>query len=64
MRTYAYSEAREWLAELLDMAKQEDIAIRRPGGERFVISFRQRDLPFEIPGVTDTPKKRKRPKPS
>lgn len=52
MRVYTFSEARQRLAELLDMAKSEDVVIKRRNGETFVLSCRKSvRSPFDIAGV-------------
>jgi antitoxin (DNA-binding transcriptional repressor) of toxin-antitoxin stability system len=53
MRVFTYSEARQRLAELLDLARSEDVEIRRRDGSVFVLSARTRDSrsPLDIPGV-------------
>ena len=40
MRVYKFTEARQKLAEVLDLARDEDVVIERRGGERFVLSFK------------------------
>jgi prevent-host-death family protein len=52
MRVYTFSEARQKLAEVLDLAKKEDVMIRRRGGEAFVLSYKMPDRsPFDVPGI-------------
>jgi hypothetical protein len=53
MRSYTYSEARQNLAALLDLAQTEDVEIRRRDGSVFVLRARQRgdQSPFDVPGV-------------
>ncbi len=52
MRVYTYSEARRRLAEVLDIAKNEEVVIQRRGGERFSIIFRKdKKSPFDVPGI-------------
>lgn len=43
MRVFTYSEARQRLAELLDLARSEDVQIRRRDGSVFVVSARNRE---------------------
>lgn len=52
MRVYTYSEARQRLSELLDLARTEDVLIKRRGGETFVLRY-QRDArsPLDVPGI-------------
>ncbi len=52
MRIFSYSEARQRLAELLDLARDEDVVIRRRGGEEFILRSRPRKRsPLDVPGV-------------
>jgi len=53
MRTFTYSEARQNLAALLDLAQNEDVEIRRKDGSRFILRSRSPDLrsPLDVPGV-------------
>ena len=52
MRVYTFSEARQRLAEVLDLARTEDVVIERRGGESFVLSFkRPSKSPLDIPSV-------------
>ena len=52
MKTYSFTEARQKLAEVLDLAKDEDVVIQRRGGESFVLSFQKTSRsPLDIPGV-------------
>jgi hypothetical protein len=52
MRVFTFSEARQKLAEVLDLAKKEDVLIRRRGGEVFVLSYKVPDRsPFDVPGI-------------
>ena len=52
MRVYSFSDARQKLAELLDLAKREDVIIRRRGGDEFIVSRkREESSPFDVPGV-------------
>ena len=52
MRVYKFSEARQKLAEVLDLARDEDVLIERRGGETFVLSFkRATKSPLDIPAV-------------
>ncbi len=52
MRVYKFSEARQKLAEVLDLAKTEDVVIERRGGEAFVLSFKPpKKSPLDIPAV-------------
>ena len=52
MRVYTFSEARQKLAEVLDLARSEDVAIQRRGGETFVLSLkRSNKSPLDLPKV-------------
>jgi len=53
MKVFTYSEARQRLAELLDLARSEDVEIRRRDGSTFVLSARAREngSPLDIPGI-------------
>ena len=52
MRVYTFSEARQKLAEVLDLARTEDVMIERRGGESFVLSFKRLSKsPLDIPSV-------------
>jgi hypothetical protein len=52
MKVYTYSEARQRFAEILNMAREEDVIIQRRGGEVFTITFKKISRsPFAIPGI-------------
>ena len=52
MKVYTYSEARQRLAEVLNMARNEEVVIRRRSGETFSIIFRKsKRSPFDVPGI-------------
>ncbi len=52
MRVYTFSEARQKLGEVLDLAKTEDVVIKRRSGESFVLSYRRPGKsPFDVPGI-------------
>ena len=52
MRVYSFSEARQKLAEVLDLARSEDVIIERRNGESFVLSLRKPSKsPLDIPAV-------------
>ncbi len=52
MKVYTYSEAIQRLAEVLNIAKNEEVVIKRRGGETFSIVFRKdRKSPFDVPGI-------------
>ncbi len=52
MKVYTYSEARQRLAEVLNIARNEEVVIKRRGGETFSIIFREsKRSPFDVPGI-------------
>ncbi len=52
MKVYTYSEARQKLATVLDIAKSEEVVIKRRGGETFKIIFtKPSKSPFDVAGV-------------
>ncbi|MFZ2634426.1 MAG: type II toxin-antitoxin system Phd/YefM family antitoxin [Desulfosalsimonadaceae bacterium] len=52
MKVYTYSEARQRLADVLNIAKNEEVLIKRRGGETFSIIFKKtKKSPFDIPGI-------------
>ena len=52
MKVYTYSEARQRFAEVLNIAREEEVIIKRRGGETFRIVFKKTPKsPFDIPGV-------------
>jgi hypothetical protein len=52
MRVFTYSEVRKRLARVLDKARQEEVLIKRRGGETFsLIRKSPRQSPFDVPGV-------------
>ena len=52
MKVYTYSEARQRLADVLNMARTEEVIIKRRGGETFSIIFRKSTKsPFDVPGI-------------
>lgn len=53
MKAYTYSEARKRLAEVLDTARNEEVIIKRRGGETFSLRYKKnKTSPFDIPGIT------------
>ena len=53
MKAYNYSEARKRLSEVLDTAKNEEVLIKRRGGETFSLVLKKiSQSPFDIPGIT------------
>jgi prevent-host-death family protein len=52
MKVYTYSEARQRLANILNIARTEEVIIKRRGGETFSIIFRKSaKSPFDVPGI-------------
>ena len=52
MKVYTYSEAKQSLANVLNIAKTEEVFIKRRGGETFSIIFRKnKKSPFDVPGI-------------
>jgi len=53
MKVYSYSEARQQLPKVLDIAREEEVVIKRRGGETFSLIFKKNPTsPFDVPGVT------------
>lgn len=52
MKVYTYSEARQRLSSILNIARTEEVIIKRRGGETFSIIFRKSvKSPFDVPGI-------------
>jgi len=52
MKVYTYSEARQKLSKVLDIARTEEVIIKRRGGETFTIVFKKSTKsPFDVPGI-------------
>jgi prevent-host-death family protein len=52
MKVYTYSEARQRFADVLNIARTEEVVIKRRGGETFSIIFRKSEKsPFDVPGI-------------
>ncbi|MEW6218462.1 MAG: type II toxin-antitoxin system Phd/YefM family antitoxin [Thermodesulfobacteriota bacterium] len=52
MKVYTYSEARQQLSRLLDIAREEEVVIKRKGGEIFSLFLKKTPVsPFDVPGV-------------
>ena len=52
MKVYTYSEARQRLADVLNIARTEEVVIKRRGGETFSIIFRKSTKsPFDVTGI-------------
>lgn len=53
MQVFTYSEARQNLAKLLDLAQDEEIEIRRRDGAVFSLTAKRprSGSPFDVPGI-------------
>jgi prevent-host-death family protein len=52
MRVFTYSEARQKLSAVLDLARREDVVIARRGGEAFRLTYKAGPKsPFDVPGI-------------
>ena len=52
MKVYTYSEARQRFSEVLNIARTEEVVIKRRGGETFSIIFKKSPKsPFDVPGI-------------
>ncbi len=53
MKVFTYSEARQKLSTVLDLARSEEVVIKRRGGEIFTVFFKQvkQSSPFDVPGI-------------
>ena len=52
MKVYTYSVARQRLSEVLDIARTEEVIIKRRGGENFSIILKKTPKsPFDIRGI-------------
>ena len=52
MKVYTYSEARQQLSKVLDIALREEVIIKRRGGEMFSLIFKKKPKsPFDVPGI-------------
>ena len=53
MKVFTYSEARQKLSTVLDLARSEEVMIKRRGGEIFKVMFKKASSssPFDVPGV-------------
>ena len=52
MKVYTYSEARQRFAEDLNIARKEEVIIKRRSGETFTIVFKKTPKsPFDISGI-------------
>lgn len=52
MKVYTYSEARQRFTEVLNIAREEEVIIKRRDGETFTIVFKKTSKSqFDIPGL-------------
>lgn len=52
MKVFSFSEARQRFAEVLDLARDEDVLIKRRNGEAFILRRQRQPLsPLDVPGV-------------
>ncbi len=52
MKVYTYSEARQKLSMILDMARSEEVIIKRRSGETFKVVLKQsKKSPFDVQGI-------------
>jgi prevent-host-death family protein len=52
MKVYTYSEARQRFSEVLNIARTEEVVIKRRGGEFFSITLkRKQKSPFDVRGI-------------
>jgi len=52
MKVYTYSQARQKLAEVLDIAKREEVRIKRRTGDFYSVRYRKEsDSPFDIDAI-------------
>ncbi|MCF8079566.1 MAG: type II toxin-antitoxin system Phd/YefM family antitoxin [Desulfobacterales bacterium] len=52
MKVYTYSEARQRLSDVLNTARNEEVVIKRRGGETFSIIFiKSKKSPFDVQGI-------------
>ncbi|MDD5344004.1 MAG: type II toxin-antitoxin system prevent-host-death family antitoxin [Smithella sp.] len=52
MKVYTYSEARQRFSEVLNIAREEEVIIKRREGETFAIVFKKTPKsPFDITGI-------------
>jgi len=52
MKMYTYSQARQHLSEVLNVAEYEEVAIRRRDGRVFSVAPKNmKPSPFDIPGI-------------
>jgi prevent-host-death family protein len=52
MKVYTYSEARQKLSQLLEIARKEEVVIRKRTGETFSVVYKKSATsPFDVPGI-------------
>lgn len=52
MRVFTYSEARQKLSTVLDLARREEVVIARRGGENFCLTYKtEPKSPFDVPAI-------------
>ena len=52
MKVYTSSEARQKLSKVLDIARTEQVIIKRRGGETFTVVYKKPSKsPFDVPGI-------------
>ena len=52
MKVYSYSEARQKFAKVLDLARTEEVIIKKRSGEQFAIVYKRlSNSPFDVKGV-------------
>lgn len=52
MKVYTYSEARQKLSLLLEIARKEEVIIRKRTGETFSLLYKKTvTSPFDVPGI-------------
>jgi prevent-host-death family protein len=52
MKIYTYSQARQRFADVLNIARTEEVLIKRRGGETFsIILKKSTKSPFDVPGI-------------
>ena len=52
MKVYTYSEARQKLSKVLDLARSEDVMIKKRSGEIFTVVYQKKShSPLDVKGV-------------
>ena len=55
MKVYTYSEARQKLSKVLDLARSEEVIIKKRSGDTFSIVYQKSaNSPFSVNGVKTT----------